>query len=433
MSLNSTALPAKRALRIGIVHQGRVVHEQVFSESQRIRIGSDHNANIVLAPGQVPHSRTLFNKQGNTWQLCLQGQDQGRISEGKVRDLALRIASGDTKIPLDRSVKGKISLGEVTVLFQLVPAPGGSMQPGAFRPRFVDQDDPAFLGSLALISSAAAVLMIWVVQQEPMERVTIEELRPQVAQMVFENRPIVEQVKAIVAPDPDAPGELVDRVEQSDPGEAGPSIPDLSLLSTDRPPPTMEELKAEAQDRIDHLVFGSRDGDSASRTESVFGHNDQEGEALDVLLRRRFELQKAGIGLAPKQGTGAEIGAVVLQKRDSQDTKLGAGPIVGVRGRAPNTKEVVTSDNKQLEKLLRWHLGPAVKTCYEQVLNVTPSANGRIEIRLELSDGDVVDVFMAYNDIDPEMGACLSRAGNRWQFGDAEGSVIMPYVLSPSQ
>ena len=430
MSLNSTALPAKRALRIGIVHQGRVVHEQVFSESKRIRIGSDHNADIVLAPGTVPRCRTLFSKQGNAWQLCLQAQDQGCLSKGLIRDLAERIAAGATQVPLDRSVKGKISLGQVTVLFQLVPAPSGRLEPGAFRPRLVEKDDPIFLGSLALISSAAAVLMIWVVQQEPIVRLTIEEVPPHIAEMIFVQPAPKPDPELAVRRDPEAPATAVKRLETLVLEQ-----PDLELGSSQRSAGERKELAQQTvHNALDLFGLGTQ---GESRFQTLISDRSSEVEDLfaEKIAHSIGQVQTATMGPSIRRDNDSElsIGSVLLEQTETHASRVDTSPVVNVTGRVPNTEELVKSDNQALEKLLRRQLGPAVKTCYEQVLNSNPSAGGRIEVRLELFDGEVMELTMVYNEIDPQMGACLSRAANRWSFGHAEGSVIMPYVLSPSE
>ena len=141
------------------------------------------------------------------------------------------------------------------------------------------------------------------------------------------------------------------------------------------------------------------------------------------------------MGPSIRRGSNSEltIGSVVLEQTETHASQVATNPVVDVMGRAPNTEELVTGDNQALEKLLRRQLGPAVKTCYEQVLNSNPSAEGRIEVRLELFDGEVMELTMVYNEIAPQMGTCLSRAANRWSFGLAEGSVVMPYVLSHSE
>lgn len=430
MSLNSTALPARRALRIGIVQQGRVVHEQVFSESKSVRLGSHHSADIVLAPGAVPELRTLFARTGNTWQLCLEGQDQGRISEGRVRDLAQRIASGDTKIPLDNKVRGKISLGEVTVLFQLVPAPSGAMLPGAFRPTFIDADDPVFLGSLALISSAAAVLMIWVMQQEPVQRVTLGDLSPRVTQLVFE-QPRVDppEIEVVAEVDPEGPPTEVERVEQLEAGEPGegPEAGEAEASAASGAPKKGTDIIA--------LFIGSRDGDESQRTDAVFGHNDQVGEDLQKLLDRTTEIQRAGVGMVVREAQELDIGEVDIHGPEVQGTQVGTGPGTSVRvtGKRPRTDDIVAGNKNELQALLRKQLAPAVKRCYDQALNRSPSHGGRIEVRLELFDGEVMELGMAHNEIDAELGHCLDRASTRWTFKGAEGTVVVPYVLSPNQ
>lgn len=430
MSLNNTALPATRALRIGVVHKGRVVHEQVFSESERIRIGSDRNADIVLAPGTVPRCRTLFNKQGDAWQLCLQAQDQGRLSKGPIRDLAQCIAAGKTQVSLDCSGKGKISLGQVTVLFQLIPAPAGRLQAGAFRPRLVEEDDPVFLGSLALISSAAAVLMIWVVQQEPLVRLTIEEVPPHIAEMIFV-QPAPKPVPELgVLRDPEAPATAVKRVETLVVEQ-----PDLGIGSSPR---SAGERKVLAQQTVHNAldVFGLGN-QGESRFQTLISDRGSEVEDLfaEKIANSIGQVQTATMGPSIRRGSNSEltIGSVVLEQTETHASQVATNPVVDVMGRAPNTEELVTGDNQALEKLLRRQLGPAVKTCYEQVLNSNPSAEGRIEVRLELFDGEVMELTMVYNEIAPQMGTCLSRAANRWSFGLAEGSVVMPYVLSHSE
>ena len=430
MSLNSTALPAKRALRIGIVHNGRVVHEQVFSDSERIRIGSDPNADIVLAPGTVPPCRTLFNKQGNTWQICLQAQDQGRISKGLVRGLAQRIASGATQVPLDRSMKGKLSLGQVTVLFQVIPAPVDRLQPGAFRPRLVEEGDPIFLGSLALISSAAAVMMLWVVQQEPIVRLTIEEVQPDIAGMIFVRLHDQPDPKRVVLRDPEAPTTAVQRVETLELEQ-----PDLGIGRAARSAGERKELAQKTvNNALDVLGLGTQKG---SRFQTRTSDRSVEVEDLfaEVLAHSIDQVQTASMGPSIRRANDSElsIGSVVLERAETHATRVGKRPVVDVQGRVPDTEEWVTSDKQALEKLLRRQLGPAVKTCYEQVLNSNPSAGGRIEVRMELFDGEVMELTMVYNEIDPQMGTCLSRAANRWSFGHATGSVVMPYVLSSSE
>lgn len=430
MSLNSPALPARRALRIGIVQQGRVVHEQVFSESKSVRLGSHHSADIVLAPGGVPELRTLFARDGNTWQLCLEGQDQGRISEGKVRNLAQRIASGDTTIPLDNRVRGKISLGEVTVLFQLIPAPSGAMLPGAFRPTFIDQDDPVFLGSLALISSAAAVLMIWVMQQEPVQRVSLEDLSPRVTQLVFEQpREDPPEIEVVAEVDPEGPPtevERVERVEQLEQLEVS-AEPGLGGATEPAPPMSAEEMVA--------LVIASRDGDEDARTDEAFGHNDRVGEELKKLLARKTKIQEAGVGMVVREVQEVDIGEVDIHGSEVRGTEVATGPgtTINVTGKRPRTEELVAGNMNELQALLRKQLGPDVKRCYDSALNRSPTHGGRIEVRLELYDGDVMELGMAHNDIDAELGLCLERASTRWNFKDAEGTVIVPYVLSPNQ
>jgi hypothetical protein len=316
------------------------------------------------------------------------------------------------------------------VLFQVVPAPVDRLQPGAFRPRLMEEDDPIFLGSLALISSAAAVMMLWVVQQEPIVRLTIEEVRPDIAGMIFLQPHPKPDPKRVVLRDPEAPPTSAQRVETLELEQ-----PDLGIGSPSRSAGERKELAQQTvNNALDVFGLGTQKG---SRFQTRISDRSVEVEDLfaEALAHSIGQVQTATMGPSIRRANGSElsIGPVVLERAETHATRVGTRPVVDVQGRVPDTEEWVTSDKQALEKLLRRQLGPAVKTCYEQVLNSNPSAGGRIEVRLELFDGEVMELTMVYNEIDPHMGTCLGRAANRWSFGHAEGSVLMPYVLSPSE
>jgi len=121
-----------RVLRVGLVHQGKVVDERIVGERDDVTIGPNESATLVVPTLSLPPGFRLFERVGEHYRLQLTEGMTGRIAlaTGPVELAALRTEACAVTLPgglgsayrfrLPEEARGKISIAGVTILFQLV-------------------------------------------------------------------------------------------------------------------------------------------------------------------------------------------------------------------------------------------------------------------------------------------------------------------------
>jgi hypothetical protein len=119
-------------LRIGILQNGRIVEERLVRRRQDVTVGqSTKNTFVVPGSNSLPRSFRLFELRADGYALHFTEAMDGRVSLGdEVSSLqAMRSAAAPTsasdgwRMQLAPRARGKIVMGDVTVLFQLVAPP----------------------------------------------------------------------------------------------------------------------------------------------------------------------------------------------------------------------------------------------------------------------------------------------------------------------
>lgn len=132
-SLRRTGQP--KVLRIGLVQGGRVIEERVINQREHVTIGAAVKNTFVVNVKQLPTSFRLFeqvssDKKTSKYRLnCLPAMN-GRIAQQTgVKTLQQLEASspkgpqGMFHVALTEQARGKISIGDITFLFQFVDPP----------------------------------------------------------------------------------------------------------------------------------------------------------------------------------------------------------------------------------------------------------------------------------------------------------------------
>ena len=126
-----------KVLRIGVVRAGSVVQERMFKTRTTVHIAQDEHSDIVLSGGTdgAPALRFEPDRGGPGYTLACPPNISGRLAmRGQVRDLS-SIAEGSVvrdglaRIALTDDVRGKIVLGEETLLFGFVELPPAQAKP----------------------------------------------------------------------------------------------------------------------------------------------------------------------------------------------------------------------------------------------------------------------------------------------------------------
>lgn len=162
-----------RILRIGILLGGKIVEERLIRERTSVSIGQSMKNTFSVPIEGLPLEFTLFALEQGTYSLRFLPKMDGRVSDGgNVRTLEALKGQGARnvgeywQIPLTPTSRGKLSIGDLTILFQFVTEPPQQpkpMLPASVRGTFADRFDPrltAILGVSLLVHFTIVVIAL---------------------------------------------------------------------------------------------------------------------------------------------------------------------------------------------------------------------------------------------------------------------------------
>ena len=142
-----------RILRIGVLLGGKIVEERLIRERAPVTIGQSMRNTFSVPIEGLPLEFTLFALHEGRYSLRFLPRMDGRLSDrgGQVHTLDALRSQGAThhgsyhELALSESARGKLSLGDLTILFQFVAEPPRQpkpMLPASVRGTFADRFDP---------------------------------------------------------------------------------------------------------------------------------------------------------------------------------------------------------------------------------------------------------------------------------------------------
>ena len=176
----------RRTLRVALIQSGRIVEDRTFTGRAKITVGTDVKSTFLVPMSDVPVSTAVFDLTKKGTALLFDANTHGRISlagtDAPLADYAGRASTRGTQLSLalPDDAKGRVSIGEVSLLFQFVDAPktpvAAELPKGARG--LVAQLDRSFLAILA-ISLAAHFAGVSYLSSQPVPvepDLTIEEM-----------------------------------------------------------------------------------------------------------------------------------------------------------------------------------------------------------------------------------------------------------------
>ncbi len=445
-----------KVLRIGVLLGGKVVQERLVRPGSDVTIGSSPRNTFVVDAKGVPTRTTLFTSKGHKTSLCfteaMKGKvalDRGVATFDQLRKDSSTVRRGDGwLVPLSEKSRGKIALGGLTILFQFVPAPPESARLVAaadFRPKLLDDDDPVFLGFLALFSALAAVLMVYVFNTEPVDLVKPEDIPDRFADILMEEpaEPTEppEEVELEVRDD----GQIANKeqeVEKAEPAEAKPRNEAEAKAAEAAAKAKQREDTIQKSKLLSALIGTRGENNSGQMVEDLLG--DQENkfgnlqdalENVDGAAIASEAAIEANKGATDGHGSGdASIGDLA-RAGTGEGTGVGSGPGTSVSGRADiggiDAGGAEGADSAQ--KTIRRYKGQ-IQACYEGELKNNPNLRGRMALAIDVDGGRVTNVAIEDNGTGSSaVASCVKTKVRRWRF-DAEvtGTVYPTFVLAPS-
>ena len=434
---------APKILRIGIIQNGKIVEERLVRKRESVTIGqSTRNTFVVPASNALPRTFTIFELTPAGYALNFSDMMDGRVSLGDqvVALPALRQGKAQKKgelwhLLLPERSRGKVVIGDVTVLFQFVTPP--PVQPRPQLPPSVRSSLMQNLDWVLVAVVAASFIMhfgfvIYLRNIDWPRKPDIEEIPDRFVQMIVPKK--IEEPKPVVAQEEKKEEKKEAKKDKGDAAKKAPPKPRDPEAEARAAAERRARLAADVQKMGVLKILGAK-GENGSVADLVKG-GDVSGDADKVFA------QVGGVGVATTGGglrskgaggTGSLRGGGSL--RASGPGEVGTGEKGGERAVKGIVKDSTPTDvdgsldPSVIAREIRGRLG-AIKACYEAGLKRNPNIGGKLQLRFEVSTVGKVTSAEIENDTmhDDEVASCIKSRVMTWRFpAPAGGSVQFSY------
>lgn len=449
----ATASP--KILRVAIVQNTTVVEERLLRKRHAISIGQAAANTLVVPSAQLPSSHDLFELRSGQYHLRLTPEMTGGVKvDGGLMDfqalaaagLAQTHPAGGLLIPLSDRSRGRVGIGDITVLFQFVspPPPAQSLGlPASVRGGFVAAQDWPFMTTLlaSLVLQVFSVAFI-VTRDYPEELRTVVDLDGRfVPPVIFTPQPAEPPMRAPhvkdIAPDPEIKRPEPKQVEHTPP---------------ETPESSNEPLSAQDRQRVrqDSVIgiLGSKGQDNAQIVEDILGGGADMQAALDAFgpantgLALKDTPRDKRRSLIDTEGSLAKIGQPLHAKGPGKTVRTGTKQeqkIGKVGTRKVREDDVISTgpvDTKAIASVIRRRKN-RIMNCYTRRLKARNDLAGKVEVRFMIApSGRVQSAKVVGNSTgDGTLGKCVVNQIRRWRFPRAQASATVdyPFIFTPAR
>jgi outer membrane biosynthesis protein TonB len=452
--------PKLKILRIGIIQGGRIVEERLVRKRENITVGQSAKNMFVVLSDALPRNWLLFEATGHQYVAHFSDGMDARIAVGnEIISLSQLKQTGKIQkrgaswvLPLDERARGKITLADMTILFQFVTPPPPQPRPqlpASVRGSALSGVDWFFTTIAALSFLFHLIFVIYLRNVDWPRKPDIEAVPDRFVQMVVkkeEKKPEEKKVEVAKA----------EEDEKKPEKKKGDEEKKVKRELTDEEKAKLAEAKAKADaERRARLAEQVK---STGLLKLLGAKSDAGGSIADVLGKGDVDRDQeralqgvGGVGVANadslrgiKSG-GSGSGRVA----DAGNLRGGAGIVGGGTGQGAGERTVKGAiktetpavdgdlDPAMVAKEVRSRLG-AIKACYERALKRNPNLSGKVVIHWTITQAGTVSGVDVEQDTlgDAEVASCIKSLIARWRFpAPAGGSVDVsfPFVFQASQ
>ncbi len=399
-----------KVLRIGLVQGGKVIEERVVKQRTTVTVGPSERNNFVVLGGGLPSSFKLFELVGPDYHLNFLDGMSGRIALptgptdlAALRGQAKRTPQGAYQVRLTEDSRGKIVIGETTLLFQFVAPPPVQPKPqlpASVKSGIADRID----WSLTIIAAFSFLLhfgAIGSLYSDWADRVLPDEA--DVAGLVqamnkVPTPPPTEKPQEVTdAPDKDKPKDDKSTQQAAKPSGGGAAGPKSAGAGGGQKMSNQEG--AALLDKLAQMEAGTIGvlSDRGTATQGVLADSNVPTGNLDALAK-----SGAGVGVGGVGGlkTGGEGGGISTGGGGGGlgDKLGGTGKAAGGGGDDSGTKQQVAAPKANVggggsvssgkisgaDRVLAGARG-RIRGCYQSGLNSNPDMEGRVSFTLSIS------------------------------------------------
>ncbi|HVP59366.1 MAG TPA: AgmX/PglI C-terminal domain-containing protein, partial [Myxococcaceae bacterium] len=386
--MSKPASSSAKLLRVGVIRDGKIIEERHIRHPSAVTVGQDGTNTFVIPASELPATFPVFEHRAGQYTLLFTDRMNGRVRSSagdldfaalKSKGLAQRRGSV-WALPLDQSARGKISLGEVTLLFQFVnppPEPARIELPAEVRGTVWRSIDHLFFGILAasLFLHFAGAACIILSPKPPDADLALDELPDRFARVLLPPKP----------PEPEQPKATEPVAQADDKKDVKKDVKKKEL------PADATARKAVLQQKVASKgllkILGSAGGSGA--LSDVLGSGTGSGDVAAALAGAR------GVSIATADSVGARAGGGAGRTAGIGEVGTAGGGKVAlagkgdarVTGRVSAASPEVDSadvDRAALARYIRDRLG-AIRGCYERELKRNPSLKGKVVVRFNIT------------------------------------------------
>ncbi len=461
----------EKILRVGIIQGGRIIEERLLRKRAPVSVGWSPKNTFVLPGSKLPKSFTLFDVKGSSYVLNFRDDTKGRLSiAGEVLDMGdvkrhrlVRKKGSSYQIPLDSKARGKIVLGDVTLLFQLVappPLPPKLKLPASARGGWFKSIDWNFVGICVVSAFLQVVPVSFIVLHDWPEPKRTEMIPDRFVSLIVdvpkEKKPKKQEIKQ-------GEGQMEGEEKASKKPRKKPRKGDQRKKATAQKQQDPEAAARAAAARKRALAKKVR-GKTLLRFITAKAADGESGTAgiVDTLAQgaARSRIDEAFAGA---MGVATATAGSQRARHGGAAATAGEGKVAGIESLGSTTAhKTIKGTGRRKERRVRANIkvsGPsktfgtgrmspdqiaaavrrrikAVKSCYERELKKDPTLKGKIVIQFTIGEvGRVISSRIASSTMKSSaVGNCILARLRRWRFPKPEGgsvTVSYPFVFFP--
>jgi len=475
---------SKKILRIGIIQNGKIVEERLLRKRKPVTVGESGKNTFVVPATGLPARFPLFQLKDGKYTLTIADWMDGRISLGsqvgtlqtfkqqsiakKVGQVSYQAPESNTRkevpvyeLPLIEKSRGKLTFGEVTLLFQFVnppPAPVQAKRPALLKGGWLKSVDWVYSITLFVSLAAHMGFVYWCNATGPLPEVTMDMIPSRFRTFYKVAKPPEPRLeKPKKNKDSDKKDKSKDKVKDKKKNDKT-KVKKKEETKVKKPvrKKTPEELAAEREARRRKMsakfartgflaLLGKKGKDGKGAFANVLKGGAQMEKDLDNALkgvkgvanatreRIRGPRNRGDKGIIESRSTrlvGPKEGKTGVPK-----TKKHKG--VKVRGKVLTQEPIIegTLNQNKLIKLIN-RKRRSVAYCYERELKKNPGLSGKITVQITIAkNGRVAQTEIEDNTLTATIGRCMVKRVKRWRFPKPEGdqaTVSVPFVFSAS-